>query len=143
MEGGLAHQDAVDRSRGLKPGGGVDDVAGGHAFASGHVGAQHHERFAGVDADAYVQVQTGLLVVEPLDRGPNRECCAHRAFGIVLMCDRRPEQRHHGVADELLDGAAVVLQLVSQQRVVRSQRAAHVLHVHLLAAAGEPDQIRE
>jgi len=35
------------------------------------------------------------------------ERCAHSALGVVLLRDRRPPHRHHGIADELLDGAAV------------------------------------
>ena len=42
-------------------------------------------------------------------RGPGSPGRPDGAFGIVLMGDRRAEDRHHGVADELLDGAAVAL----------------------------------
>ena len=38
-----------------------------------------------------------------LERGP------HRAPGVVLEGRRDPEDRHHGVADELLDRAPVAL----------------------------------
>ena len=141
--GGLADQDAVDRRRRLQPRRGVDDVAGRHPLAAGGVGTQHDQRLAGVHAHAHVQVEAGLFVVQPRDRGPDRERRAHRPLRIVLVGDRRAEQRHHRVADELLDRAAVVLQLLAQQRVVGSEGAAHVLDVHPLAAAGEADQVGE
>jgi hypothetical protein len=57
--------------------------------------------------------------------------------------DRRAEDGHHGVADELLDGAAVPLELASQLRVVRRQRGADVLGIELLRLRGEPDQVGE
>ena len=52
----------------------------------------------------------------PFPRPPlsDRKCGADGALGVVLVRGRRPEERHHSVADELLDGAAVPLELVSQ-----------------------------
>ena len=59
------------------------------------------------------------------------------------MGDRRAEQRHHGVADELLDGPAEALELGPQLRVVRREQAAHVLRVERLRAGGEADEVGE
>ena len=47
--------------------------------------------------------------VELGHRGDEVERSAHRALGVVLVRDRRPPHRHHRVADELLDRAAVAL----------------------------------
>ena len=44
----------------------------------------------------------------PLDR----ERRTQRAMGVVLVSDRRPEQRHHAVAEELVDRALVAVHLV-------------------------------
>ena len=115
---------------GLEARGGVDDVAGRHSLSAAGVGPEHDQRLAGVDADAHVQVEAGLLLVQPVDRGADRERRADRPLGIVLVGHRRAEERHDGVADELLDRPAVVLELVAQERVVRRQGAADVLDVH-------------
>jgi len=54
---------------------------------------------------------------------------------------RRPEQRHHRVADEFLDRAPEALQLEAQTGVVRREQRTHVLGVELLGARGEADKI--
>ena len=41
----------------------------------------------------------------------NRERGAHGSLGVVLVCDRRAEDGHDRVADELLDGASEALEL--------------------------------
>ncbi len=63
---------------------------------------------AGVDADPYLQ--TGVaLAVELRDAVTDRDCRTHRAESVVLVNDRNAKDRHHLVADELLDGAAVLI----------------------------------
>src|SRR5438445_3953959 len=47
------------------------------------------------------------------------------------------------VADALLDGAAVPLQLRAQPRVVGLEDADDVLGIYLLGAGGEPDEVGE
>ena len=65
------------------------------------------------------------------------------AFGVVLVRDRGAEDRHHRVADELLDGAAEALELVPEAGVVRAEQRAHLLGIHLLGARREADEIGE
>src|SRR5262249_20770604 len=48
-----------------------------------------------------------------------------------------------GVADELLDRSAPLLELVAQQGVVRIELRLHVFDVHLLGETREPDQVGE
>ena len=90
-----------------------------------------------------MQVKVRVLVIQPVDRGPDRQGGSHRPFRVILVGDRCAEQRHHGVADELLDRAPVVLQLLAQQGVVGSESAAHILNVHSLAATREANQVGE
>ena len=59
------------------------------------------------------------------------------------MRDRRAEERHHRVADELLHRAAATLELVTQPLVVRRQHRLHVLGIEPLGSAGEADEIGE
>ena len=59
------------------------------------------------------------------------------------MRRRRAEERHHRVADELLDGAAETLELAAQVRVVGREQGAHVFGIELLGTRGEADQVGE
>src|SRR5205823_8109772 len=64
-------------------------------------------------------------------------------LGVVLMRDGRAEERHHRVADELLDRAAVTLDLASEASVIGGEGCANVLRVELFGAAREPDEVGE
>ena len=66
-----------------------------------------------------------------------------RALRIVLVRDRRAEDRHRRVADELLHGAAVAFELRTYAGVVAAELGGDVLRVELLRARGETDQIGE
>jgi hypothetical protein len=115
----------------LQTRGRVHDVARGQRF-----GADRDERLARVDADPKLDP----LLAGPLADGKRGADCT---LGIVLVCDRGAEQRHHRIADELLDRAAPALEHLSQVRVVRREEGAHVLGIHLFGARGEADQVGE
>ena len=134
----LADEDAVDRRVRLEPRSGVDDVARDHALALLRPRAERDERLARVDADT--ELELGLLVEDPVADGERR---ADGALGVVLVRDRGAEDRHHGVADELLDRAAEALELVAEPSVVRAEQRAHLLGIHLLGARGEADEVGE
>ena len=59
------------------------------------------------------------------------------------MRGRRAEQGHHGVADELLDGSAVALELGADTLVVWPKKRLDVLRVHRLGPGGEADEVAE
>ena len=63
------------------------------------------DELAGFDPDP-------RLEPEVADRVEHRERCPDGALGVVLVRLRHAERRHHGVAGELLDGAAVQLDLL-------------------------------
>ena len=71
------------------------------------------------------------------ERGPNG------ALGVVLVRDRRAEERHDRVADELLDRAAEALELRAQALVVRAEQRLDVLGIELLGARREADEVAE
>ena len=73
----------------------------------------------------------------------DRERCAHGALGVVLVRGRRAEERHHGIADELLDGAAVTLELRADALVVGAQERLDVLGIDRLRRAREADEVAE
>ena len=59
------------------------------------------------------------------------------------MRDRRAEERHDRVADELLDSSSVALELGAQPLVVRPQDRLDVLGIQRLGARGEADEVGE
>src|SRR5207245_8332133 len=62
---------------------------------------------------------------------------------IVLARDRRTEQRHHCVADELLHHPAPALELVAQALVVRREDSLDVLRIEPLGLRREADEVGE
>ena len=104
-----------------------DDLSRVHA---GPVGERHTPaRF-----QLGVQGSEGLLHLER--RG-------HRAESIVLAELRQPEDRHDRVPDELLHGAAVVLEDSLHRLEVALEKLAQRLRVHRLGEAGRADEVRE
>ena len=106
--GRLADGDGHRRRRGLQAGGHVDGVAGEEALAARRVDVEAHQGLAGVDADADLDglaadARQGVDLVDQAQAG------AHGALGVVLVQRGHAEDGDHGVADELLDGAAVGL----------------------------------
>ena len=59
------------------------------------------------------------------------------------MGDRRAEERHDRVADELLHRPSVALDLGLDPRPVRSLQRAHLLRVEPLRLRGEADEVGE
>ena len=94
------------------------------------------ERLAGVDSDPHLDA----LLERPV---ADRERRANRPLGIVLVRRRRAEERHHRVADELLDRAAVALELGADVPVVAAELGGDVLGVDLLGARREADEVGE
>ena len=115
----LADEDPVHRRGRLQARGGVDDVAGGHALALGRAA----RRARRAPRRSLTPIRTWSSSRRSRDPVADRERGAHRPLGIVLVRDRRAEERHHRVADELLDRAAVALELGAQPRVVRRAAA--------------------
>ena len=68
---------------------------------------------------------------------------ADRALGVVLVGGGRSPHRHHRVADELLDRAAVPLDDPPRQLEVAGQQLARLLGVALLGEGREADQVGE
>ena len=59
------------------------------------------------------------------------------------MRDRGAEHRHDGIADVLLERAAVALKLAPDEIEVRLQAAVDVLRVHALRRRRRPDDVGE
>ncbi len=133
--GRLADQHRPGLSGGLDPRGGVDQVAGDHPLA---FGADRHGRLAGEHARPRRESRIELLHCgEQVERRPDRP------LGVVLVRGRRPPHRHHGVADELLDGAAVQGDQPAAGLEVAGQQLTGVLRVPALGCGGEADEVGE
>jgi hypothetical protein len=69
----------------------------------------HHHR-TGIDADPDPEVDTVTLlhvIAKRLQAGPDAQRRAQRAMRVVLVGDRGAEERHHAVAEKLVDGPLV------------------------------------
>ena len=109
---GLADVDLVRRRRLLEARGDVDGVAGGELLVGGGVVVRHD--LAGVDAGAVGElhaVRRAELLVDGAQRLAHARRGAHGSQRVVLVLHRQTEHRHDGVADVLLDLAAVARDL--------------------------------
>src|SRR5262249_45297956 len=135
--GRLAGEDAVHRRGRLQPRRGVDAVARRHTLSCLWLPLEVDQSLARVHRDPDLELP---LLGDPI---ADRQRGTHRPLRIVLPCNRSTEQRHHGVADELLHRSAPALELVAKPLVVRAQDAGDVLGVELLRRRRETDEIGE
>ena len=133
--GGLADEDGARLGGRLEAAGGVDQVARDHALVRG---ADRDGGFAGQDAGPGLdRGAEGLDRVDELHRGPDG------SFGVVFVGGWRAPDGHHGVADELLDRAAVAIHDVAGQVEVAGQELAGLLGIAAFGQGGEAHEIGE
>ena len=138
--GGLADEDGAGRRHRLEPRRGVHHVAGHHPLADG---TDRDRCLAGQDAGPQLEGLVARLAPEMADGVDEVEGRADRPLGVVLLCDRRAPDGHHGVADELLDRAPVALDDLPAQIEVARQELADLLGVGRVGAGGEADEVGE
>ena len=85
----------------------------------------------------------GSCLVQLLDRLQDAEAGPDGALRIVLVCRRGAEDGHDRVPDELLDRAAVALDVLPQAGVVGADAGADVLGVSRFRGGGEADEVAE
>ena len=103
----LAQQDLPGLGCLLEAGRDVDSVAGHEALVEAGLAG---DDLSGVDPDPRRDPHSDRaleVVVEAIQGDPHVRCRADRAQGVVFVDLRDAEHRHHGVADVLLDDAAV------------------------------------
>ena len=155
LEGVFARLAVGDGGRRGRPGGLVDIAAtrrGGGLDARGRVHAvADHEtllgrlgrrRTAGHDPDACLQLGPLLASVGRHSRG-ELKAGAHSPLGVVLLRHRRSPDRHHRVADELLDDAAVTAHDGPGELEVTRQDLAYLLGIAPLGKGREADEVAE
>ena len=99
------------------------------------VNARQH--LAGLDPDPDLELAARR---EAPDQSQRR---GDRPIGIVAVGAGNPEHRHHGVADELLDPAAVLLERRAGDLEERVEQPPDILRIAPLDQLGRSDQIRE
>ena len=88
-------------------------------------------------------IRTCRLVALLSEPSPDRKRRPDRSLRVVLVHDGRAEDRHHRVADELLDRPAVTLDLPLGRGMEGPQGGTHVLRVSRIGAGGEADEVAD
>ena len=138
-----ADQHLTGRRRLLESRCDVDRVTGGELLIGCRAA---HDHLTGVDAgtrDDPDAVLTGKLVVQPADGVADLGRRPNGAQRVVLVHDGHPEDGHHRVADELLDGAAVPLEHVLHDVEVSPHHATQELCVEPLSERGRVGDVGE
>ena len=92
-------------------------------------GSEGHDRLPRVHRDSQLEVEVGRFFVHLGDGVPDGQSRPDSALRVVAVGDRRAEDAHHRIPDELLDGAAVRLELGTQPPVVRVEDRPEILRV--------------
>jgi hypothetical protein len=125
---GEPHRDAHLGRHRLDPGRRVDGVPGQEPLARAGRDPEPDEDLAGVDPDPQAELrpakrsEPGGVLADPKGR-------PDRTLRVVLVGGGHAEDPQHRVADELLDHAAVGLDLRAGHREVRGQHAVDVLGI--------------
>ncbi len=126
----LSDQHLARLRRLLEAGGHVHRITGRQPLLRPrHDLARHHP-------DPTLQPQLGQRIAH-LDRR------THRPHSVVLVHRRHAENRHHGVADELLHAAAVPLDDRPHSLEVAREQHTQPLGIECLAKRGRPGQVAE
>src|SRR5262245_15795270 len=141
--GRLAYRDVLGRGELLEARGGVHHVAGDDALALDGTGAEVDDRLARRNAGAGRKDRGFRFHLHASNRVDDRGRGAHRALGVVLVCEWSSEDRHHGVACELLQRAAEALHFAPGTHEVLTLERTHVLGIGLLRACSEADKVDE
>ncbi len=140
--GQLADQHRPGARGRLEACGGVDGVAGDAALV--RTGRGVHD-LAGVDADPQLEAgrRHAQACLDLLECADERQARPHRPFRVVVAGAWCAEDGHRGVADELLDHAAVALDRLAGRGEVGVLDRGHVLGVELLGQRREADEVGE
>ena len=123
----------------MDPGRSVDPVADDEAF----LGRPGRSSLPGHDSDPGGELEVRVLGAEGGDCGHELEPCADGSLGIVLLCRRHAPDRHHGVADELLDDTAVAGDDAAGEVEIAREKFPHLLRITGLGERREADEVAE
>jgi hypothetical protein len=110
-------------------------------------GAPHHacDRVAGVDADVEREVVAprAEVAADALELSLHLEGDVQRPLGVVLVTDRRAEERQERIAREFLDVALVATDDVREGRDERIDHLEQLLGIELVREGREAGDVRE
>ena len=138
--GGWPHEHAAGRRLGLQPGRQVHHVAQRRVVAAGP--QRTHQHLAGGHADAQADGHTDLGGVVGHGR-LHGQAGTHAPLGVVLVRHRRAEQRQDAVAQDLVDPAAVQVDVGHQPLEAPVDEPLHLLGIAPLGQSREPDHVGE
>ena len=142
-EGGLAKQHLPRGGRRLQPSRDVRCVPRHERHSARAVTGQH---LAGVDSepDRQLDPEPGREVLVQISYGGEQVCCsAHRPQGVVFAHGRDAEDPDHGVPDELLNRATMLLHGSSRTIPVVREDASQNLRIDGGAEHRRVDQVTE
>ena len=134
-------QHAARGCRVLQTRGGVGDVAGRERLAGRRV--DRDDGLPGAHRAPELEIEAGVLEVQLVDALDDRQRRADGPLGVVGLRERRPEDRHDGVTDVLLDDAAVVLDPRARVVEVQLVAIADVLGVGAVGTRRRTDHVDE
>ncbi len=130
----------------LNPGRDVDRVAGEHPVTRRRRALEVDEHLAGLDADAHRDLRLGLRGKGAVQLGEHRlhlERAADRSLGIVLVDGGDAENREEGVTHELLEQAAVALDLFAEAIERPAHERLNDFRILPLGERGRADDVTE
>ena len=139
----VRHRHPVDGCGRLNAGRGIDDVPGDDSLTELRPGVQRDDRRAGVDADPNLKLELRVSLVELGDRLDDSQSRPDGSLRVVLVRDRRAEDRHHSVADELLQLTAVAIDRLAHGLEIRVLDKGDILGIEPLRQRRETDEIAE
>lgn len=136
----LRNQDFTRRGGALESRRDVDRVAEhgvvGYIFAADVA----DESCAGADADANLQP---VFLSHGCDLTDNFHCGCHRAFWVIMPMQRRAKERHHFIADELVERAIVAKDRVAGDLIESIESHGDFRGIHLFHQRGEAADVDE
>jgi hypothetical protein len=141
--GRVGDRHAVYRRHGLDPGGRVDHVARDDALALLRSRRDSHDRLAGVDTNAHLEVEIGIAHVQVVDRLQDPQPGSHRSLRVVLVRRGGPNTALTALPTNF--STVPPYRSISSRRrdVVGADACAHVLRVLPIGGRGEPHWVAE
>jgi hypothetical protein len=125
----------------LQARGGVDDVTDDPFPVGG--GLELDDRLTGGDRHPYGESESGLGLIELLDRFQDTDGCPHRPLRIVLVSHGSSEDGEHAIPHELFEPAPEPFDVLTYPRVINRETVTAVFGIGPFGVGGEANQVGE
>src|SRR6266446_5155937 len=144
----LPNENRIGRGHLLQSGSNVDSITCDEKIVSGGLDVFWGSDFAGVDANAHLQLRRlgilSLSLLVEVGKGLlHIECGAYGAVRIIFMSDRRSKDGHDGIADIFLYSSSMASYLFGHEVEVAGQDSAHIFRVQAVRQWCRADDISE